>query len=202
MTGAQRTTVVLLAGGSATRLPGKLLLPVDGEPMAVRAYRRLSHGGRPLIVSARGPLPPELAAVITAPLVIDEFEDAGPLGGMVSAAAHVSTPLLFAAAGDLPQMDAAFIDALETAYDRVAASGTPPEAVVPRWPDGKDEPLAALYEARALERAGRAALAAGTRKVMAALAGLRLASYAVRAEDEAKLANVNTSADYEAHRRS
>jgi molybdopterin-guanine dinucleotide biosynthesis protein A len=195
-----RVTVVLLAGGAATRLPGKLGLPIAGEPMLARAYRRLTEGGRPCIVSARAPLEPRLAALIPAPVVLDEFDDAGPLGGLVSAAASVRTPLLFAAAGDLPQIGAAFVDALEDEYDRLCTAGDAPEALVPTWPSGRSEPLAALYDARALARAGRLALHAGTRKVMTALDGLRLARYAVRAEDEPALANVNSPADYETHK--
>jgi molybdopterin-guanine dinucleotide biosynthesis protein A len=193
--------VALLAGGAATRLPGKLSLPIAGEPMLARAFRRLTASGRPCVVSAKSPLPLELAAVIRAPVILDEFEDAGPLGGLVSAAAAVRTPLMFAAAGDLPQLSTAFIDALLAEYDRLVREGERPEALVPFWPSGMAEPLAALYDAQALAVAGRRAIEAGTRKVMTALSGLRLVPYPVRAEDEAALANVNTPADYEAHRR-
>jgi glutamate-1-semialdehyde 2,1-aminomutase len=196
--GRSRVTIVVLAGGSATRLPGKLSLPVDGEPMLVRTFKRLAAAGRPILLSARSPLDDTFSGFNDAQVVLDEYDAAGPLGGLVSAAARVSTPLLFAAAGDLPEIDADFIDALEAEYDRVRAGGKAPDAVVPRWPDGKHEPLAALYDARALERAGRAALAAGTRKVMAALDELHVATYPVGAADRTRLANVNTRADYDA----
>src|SRR5207302_10247775 len=64
-------------------------------------------------------------------------------------------------------------------------------------PDGTLEPLAALYETRALLRAGRRALGAGLRRVTAAFEGLRVAFYALGPEDEAKLTNVNTPEDYQ-----
>jgi molybdopterin-guanine dinucleotide biosynthesis protein A len=198
---AGRITIVLLAGGLATRLPGKLTLPVGGEPMLVRVYRRLTSVHRPCIVSARAPLDASLGSSIPAPVVVDEYDDAGPLGGLVSAAAHVRTPLFFAAAGDLPGIDADFVDALDREFDRLAAAGHVPEAVVPAWPDGKLEPLAALYDVKAFERAGRHALEAGRRRVTAALDGMRVARYAIGPEDEARLANVNTPDDYAAHGR-
>jgi molybdopterin-guanine dinucleotide biosynthesis protein A len=201
VTAPPRTTIVLMAGGLATRLPGKLSLPVNGEPMLVRIFKSLSASGRPCIVSARAPLDAALAASLPGPVVADELPDGGPLVGLVSAAAHVVTPLMFAAAGDLPNMDGAFVDALEAAYDAASASGVSAEAVVPTWPDGSVEPLAALYDSRAFLRCGRTALSTGKRNVTAAFEGMRVVPFAVRAEDEAKLANINTRADYEAHRK-
>jgi molybdopterin-guanine dinucleotide biosynthesis protein A len=197
-----RITIVLLAGGSATRLPGKLSLPVDGEPMLVRVFRRLQgSGGRPLVVSSRTPLEASFRDVIRAPVVLDDYDNAGPLGGLVSAAARVATPLLFAAAGDLPNIDCAFVDRLEAEYARLGGAGETPEAIVPRWTDGTLEPLAALYDVNALASSGARALAAGRKRVTAALEGLRVAYFPVGVEHEAQLANVNTPEDYAAHRR-
>lgn len=191
-----RITIVLLAGGSATRLPGKLVLPIGGEPMLVRVYNRLRVATMPIVISARAALAPELAASIDAPVVIDAFVDAGPLGGLVSAAAQVKTPLLAAVAGDLPNLDAPFIADLKREYDDRCAAGERPDAVVPMWRGGELEPLAALYDTQAILQSGRHALEAGRRKVTAALDGLRVAYITVRPEDEARLANVNTPADY------
>lgn len=197
---AARTTIVLLAGGSATRLPGKLALPIEGEPMLVRVYRRLVDGTRPCVVSARGPLAHALAAEIDAPVVFDDRGDVGPLGAIVTVASTLSTPLFFAAAGDLPELDASFIDDLETAYDAHGAVGAPPEAVVPAWPNGALEPLAALYDTSAAVHAGSVALASGRRRVSAMIDGLRVLRFDVRPQDEPRLANVNTRPDYEAYR--
>ena len=55
--------VCILAGGEATRLPGKLALDVGELPMLVRVYRNVSPG-RTTWLSTKGPLPPELAAHI------------------------------------------------------------------------------------------------------------------------------------------
>jgi len=194
---AARTTIVLLAGGSATRLPGKLSLSIEGEPMLVRVYRRLVDDRRPCVVSARAPLDRSLAAKIDAPVIFDEHAGAGPLGAIVTVASALTTPLFFAAAGDLPELDASFVDDLERAYDLDARKGEPPEAVVPAWSNGDIEPLAALYATSAAVRAGSAALASGQRRVSAMIDALRVLRFDVRPQDEARLANVNTRPDYE-----
>ena len=196
---AARTTIVVLAGGSATRLPGKLLLPIQGEPMLARVYRRLNDGARPCVISARRPLDDALAASIDAPIVYDDRGDVGPLGALVTVAATLRTPLFFAAAGDLPELDAAFIDDLEFAFDRQAERGDAPEAVVPVWPSGDLEPLAAIYETKAVIRAGSEALESGRRRVSAMIERLRVLRFDVRPQDEARLANVNTRPDYDAY---
>jgi len=198
---AARTTIVIFAGGHATRLPGKLSLPVGGEPMLARVHRRLVDGRRPCVVSARAPLEPALAAIVNAPVVIDERGDVGPLGALVTVASRVSTPLFFAAAGDLPDIDAAFVDDLETEYDMLARSGAEPEAVVPAWPNGDLEPLAALYNTRAAVRAGALALDEGGRRLTSMLDRMHVARFPVRPQDEPRLANVNTPRDYDAYRR-
>ena len=191
----QHVTIVLLAGGRATRLPGKLARAVGDEPMLVRVFRRLTSGGRPCIVSVRESLPPELAALISAPVVADAYGDVGPLGALASAAAHVRTPLLFAAAGDLVNINAGIIDALEQRFHEEAAkSQTSPQAVLPRHANGDVEPLAALYDTAALLASAVKTLAQGRKKVTQALEGLRVVHYAIGA-DEATFLNINTPED-------
>ena len=192
-------TVVLLAGGPATRLPGKLALDVSGEPMLLRSIRRLTEEGWPCVISLRTPFATPLTMPSTEEVdwevVQDEVADGGPLGGLCSAARKVRTPLLFAAAGDLPNLSAAFASELLDAYH--AALPRTPAAVLPTWPDGHVEPLAALYDRDALVRGATEALSAGKRKVTAALEGLEVLAYPVGREHEATLFNVNTPQDYE-----
>jgi len=188
-------TIVLLAGGKATRLPGKLTRTIGDEPMIVRVYRRLTTGGRPCIVSVREPLPAAVAQHITAPIVEDTHGDVGPLGALASAAAHVRTPLLFAAAADLPNVDAGVIDALEELYRLEAQHSVAPDVILPRHPNGDVEPLAALYDTAALCASALRTLAQGRKKVTQALEGLRVTYYDVSAGNAAKFVNVNTADD-------
>ena len=187
-----------MAGGPATRLPGKLALDVSGEPMLMRALRRLTEPGWACVISVRTPLSVPLTSAENAAdweTAVDEIADGGPLGGLCSAARRARTPLLFAAAGDLPNLSAEFASDLLAAYH--AARPREPAAVLPTWPDGHVEPLAALYDRDALVRGATAALAAGKRKVTAALDGLDVLAYPIRPADEEALLNVNTPQDYE-----
>ncbi|HEV2908131.1 MAG TPA: molybdenum cofactor guanylyltransferase [Candidatus Eremiobacteraceae bacterium] len=196
MRAGDRISVVLMAGGPATRLPGKLALDVRGEPMLVYAFRRLTALGWPCVVSVRAPLAPQTGSALAgATVALDEISDGGPLGGMLSAAKSVQTRLFFAAAGDLPNLSTAFALRLLKAYDAAPRS---PAAVMPTWPDGHVEPLAALYERDAFVRGAQAALAQRKRKVTAALDGLDVLAYRITSEDESALLNVNTPEDYEA----
>ena len=189
-------TIVLLAGGRATRLPGKLMRTIGDEPMIARVYRQLTASGHPCVVSVREPLPAAVAQRISAPMVQDAYGAAGPLGGLASAAAHVRTPLLFAAAGDLPNVDALVVDALEERYrQETERSGVAPDVVLPRHPNGDVEPLAALYNTAALRTSAVRALAIGQKKVTQALEGLRVIHYDIAAAEAIKFVNVNTLHD-------
>ncbi len=190
-------TIVLLAGGAATRLPGKLGMPIDGEPMLVRAYRRLAADDTPCIISVRDRLEVRFPEAIKCDIIQDEFPDGGPLGALLSAARRVRTPLFMAVAGDLPNIDRAFVAKLLKAYAEPLAAGDPPAAVLPTWPDGKVEPLAALYATAPWVRGAERALKEGRRKVTAALDGLNVVPYRVTPDEERMLANVNTPEDYE-----
>ncbi len=163
--------------------------------MLVKVFRQLTATGRPCVISVREPLAPELSRSIPAPTVSDTHADAGPLGGLASAAAHVRTPLLFAAAGDLPNIDCALIDELERQYRQAATGAAAPEVVLPRHENGDVEPLAALYDTAALRDSAQRCLALGRKKVTQALEGLRVIHYDIPAERASTFININTDAD-------
>jgi molybdopterin-guanine dinucleotide biosynthesis protein A len=188
-----RVTIVVLAGGDATRLPGKLALPVDGEPMLARVLRAMSATGAPCLVAAGARSPEALGANPAIPLVYDEHPGEGPLAALASAARAIPTPFFLAVAGDMPGIDAAFVARIVAA----AEAARWPDAIVPRHADGTIEPLAALYKRDPWVAAARTALARGRRNVSAALDGLRVVYYDIVPEDEPALANVNTPSDYE-----
>ncbi len=196
MTPEPTVTIVLLAGGKATRLPGKLTRAIGDEPMMLRVYRRLTSSGRPCIVSVREPLPAMVAMHIHSPTVEDTHGDVGPLGALASAAAQVRTPLLFAAAADLPNVDAAVIDALEDRYRLEAQNlGAAPDVILPRHANGDVEPLAALYDTAALRASALRTLAQGRKKVTQALEELRVRYYDISPHETVKFVNVNTADD-------
>ena len=183
--------VAILAGGEATRLPNKLALATGDVPMLVRVYRNVC-GGRATYVSTRGSFSPEIEALLDCPMVVDRYEHRGPLCGLLSTMEAMSTPLVFAVAGDAPFIDSAFID-------RVAAAWQPgDEAVIPvHERNGREqlEPLAALYDRKAFLREGSTLLATDG-SMHGVIARLRVRQLPISPQDAHIFANVNTQADY------
>ena len=130
-----KSAVCILAGGEATRLPGKLSMAVGDVPMLVRVYRNVSPG-RETWLSTKGPLPEEIAALIDAPQVVDRWPLRGPLSGLLSTLSEMRAEWVFAVAGDAPFVDAAFIDRLEkhagAQYDAIVEWGIPDHGALQR----------------------------------------------------------------------
>lgn len=188
--------VILLAGGEATRLPGKLYLDAGDLPLLVRVYRNVS-AGRTTTVSCKGALPYEIGLLIDAPTVVDRWPLRGPLSGLLSTMSELRAPWVFAAAGDAPFIDAAFIDRLEA----LIAPGD--EAIVPRRLAGEEtltEPLASLYSREAFLREGLPVLSAGNGGVRTVID--RLSTHYVDIDDDRIFANVNTPDEYVSLRKS
>jgi molybdopterin-guanine dinucleotide biosynthesis protein A len=183
------TGVAILAGGEATRLPGKLLLDAGGVPLLLRAYRNVGPG-RETVISCAATFPAALDALLPVPLIVDREPRRGPLGGVVTALGRMRSRWVFVLAGDTPFAGSALLERLE------AARRPGDEAVVPvRQRDGRRqlEPLAALYDRIAFVRAGVEALRRGAGSMRAALAGLRAHTLAV--EDSRAFINLNSPAD-------
>jgi molybdopterin-guanine dinucleotide biosynthesis protein A len=185
--------VCILAGGEATRLPGKLALAVGDVPMLVRVYRNVSPG-RQTWLSTKGRLPPEITTQIDAPQVVDRWRLRGPLSGLVSTMSEMTTPWVFAVAGDAPFVTSAFIDEL-AAHVRDDL-----DAIVPQNEGERKgiEPLAALYRREAFVREGLAVIERGEGALRLVIDRLRAAFVGVR--DARIFTNVNTPQDYAALR--
>jgi molybdopterin-guanine dinucleotide biosynthesis protein A len=185
--------VCILAGGEATRLPGKLALAVGDVPMLVRVYRNVSRG-RETWLSTKGELASEMDALIDAPRVVDRWPLRGPLSGLLSTMSEMRTEWVFAVAGDAPFVDADFIGVL------AAHAGPNVEAVVPMHDENakRIEPLAALYRREAFLREGMPVLLGGEGALRLVIDRLKARFVPVR--DARPFANVNTPADYDALR--
>lgn len=177
-------TTVILAGGRATRLPGKLEIDIGGEALLARVYHNLRNAA-PIAISGAGSFGPGLDAVLECPMIVDRWPGRGPLAGLLSAALELSTRWIFAVAGDAPRVTPSVLDAL------IAARRDQDEAIVPEH-DGALEPLAALYDRVALEREAPAVLHEGNASMHALLDRLTVRRVAMRAD---LFLNVNTAAD-------
>ena len=81
--------IVILAGGRATRFPGKLEAPLDGEPLLARVYHHVRDIA-PTMIAGRDTFSGTLDALLDCPIVVDRWPDRGPLGGLLSAAHETS----------------------------------------------------------------------------------------------------------------
>ena len=184
--------VVVLAGGRASRFPGKLEALVDGEPLVLRAFRTARATGWPVYVSAQGPFPLQIDRHLDCPVLIDRQPWAGPLRALQSACESIAQKRIFALAADLPCVDAPLLE-------RIADAWLPDdEAVVPRH-GGRLEPLAALYARSAILQESFT-LFGEPRASMHDLIE-RIGAHFLDVEPE-HFANVNTSADLAALSRS
>lgn len=184
-----RYGILILAGGEATRLPGKLSLPIAGVPLVVRVYRNLASPGREIVISAKATFAPAVDAQLPVALVVDRAPRLGPLGGIVTSLSRMRSSVVFVVAADAPHVDRAVADALARRW----RSGD--EAVVPTHGADAIEPLAALYSRAALARVAHAAILAG-RKSVRGLLGPALRTRFV-AYDARAFANVNERSDYD-----
>jgi molybdenum cofactor guanylyltransferase len=176
--------IVILAGGRATRFPGKLETNIAGEPMLARVYRQFRDAG-PVLVAGRGTFSPQLDALLECPIVIDRWSDRGPLGGLLSAALHSDAKRIFAVAGDAPLVSPEVLDALLERWE------LGDEAAIPEH-DGCLEPLAALYDRGALIREGLECLRGPKASMHALLARLNARRVSMPARF---FVNVNTVDD-------
>ncbi|MGD0968822.1 MAG: molybdenum cofactor guanylyltransferase [Candidatus Aquilonibacter sp.] len=177
-------TIVILAGGRATRFPGKLEATFDGEPLLARVYHHLRDVA-PVMVAGRGTFSDALDAILECPIVVDRWPNRGPLGGLLSAAYETNASRIFAVAGDAPRITSELVDELLQAWT------AEDEAIVPEH-DGRLEPLAALYSRDALLREGWECLHSDDTSMHALLARLRVRHVVCDAD---AFANINTSAD-------
>jgi molybdopterin-guanine dinucleotide biosynthesis protein A len=180
-----------VAGGESTRLPGKLARRFGGIPLLARVAQATAPG-REAVIAAREPLDEALLSQVALPLVFDRPGGRGPLAGLLAACSHLSTPLVFAVGGDMPGVTADLIDRLAQAWQ----SGD--EALVPVGPDGRLEPLAALYDRAAVLREGPRLFAEGGASMMALLDRLHARPYPMA--NTHAFVNINTPQDEAAFR--
>ena len=178
--------VVILAGGEATRFPGKLESDAGGVPLLVRVYRNVASAG-PVYVSASRSFTREIDAELDCPIVIDRWPQRGPLAGLYSTFAHVREPLVFVVAGDAPFVDSAVVREVHAYWEPGV------QAVVPVNNQGRLEPLCALYDRAAFLAVAAEVLREGSGGVAAAVE--RLPARRVQLSNERVFSNVNTTYD-------
>lgn len=185
---------VILAGGAARRMGGgdKGLLPLGGGTVLSSVVARLAPQAGPLALNANGD--PARFAGYGLPVLPDTVPGRpGPLAGVLAAMRWAGTGRVATAAADTPFLPRDLIERLAAAGPGIVVAAAPdPERGVAR------HPTFALWPA-ALADALEAALAGGTRKVLA-FADAHGWDEA-RFDDGAAFFNVNAPADLEEARR-
>jgi len=183
----------ILAGGASSRMgTDKAHLRLGGRTFTERAAAALGAiATRISIVSAR----PESVG-LNLPVVEDIYRDCGALGGLHAALSACRAPWAAVVSCDLPFVTGELFARLRGLRTEDAA------AIVPRQPDGRPQPLCALYSpARCLELAARL-LHEGERRPRVLLQQARTRwvvpeELADLSDAELFFLNVNTPTDYE-----
>jgi molybdopterin-guanine dinucleotide biosynthesis protein A len=158
---------VVLAGGKSARMgTEKAALRIGGEPLLARAVRRLRLALPN--VSIIGPSELTMLAPGT-PVFPDEFPGLGPLGGLATALARVSSHYIFLTGCDMPFVEPALVSAL-AAY----ASRSPEVDVVALRTARGLEPLHAVYARTCAPLVQERIVAADGRSMSALLERLRV----------------------------
>jgi len=143
--------VVILAGGEATRFPGKLASDAGGIPLLLRVYRNVRAIG-PVYVSANAVFGENVARELDCTIVPDDRPGRGPLGGLVSTFERVCEERCFVVAGDAPFVDASVYQHLLQAWSEDVAAVVAERS----WPL---DPLFPLYSRGAFLSPARPVLA-------------------------------------------
>lgn len=190
----EQITGLVLAGGRGTRMGGvdKGLQLFRGEPMALRAARRLRPQVGTLLVNANRHL--DEYTKLGVPVCADEITGyAGPLAGMHAGLCACSTDYLVTVPCDSPLLPASLVDRLADALVRQRSDAA--VAVVSTAGQARRHPVFLMLKRNLLPQL-TAYLDSGGRKVDQWLASVACAEALF--DDELAFANVNTLAQLDA----
>ena len=196
-------TVCIQAGGQSSRMgEDKALKPFLGRPLIQRVVERLSSIGDELIVTTNRP---DDYRFLGLPLFPDLKPGRGALGGLYTAIASASHPMVAVVACDMPFASASLIEAarrllIAEQADVALARAAPRAERAGRSEEGY-EPLHAIYRRETCLPAIEAAIDADQWKVIAWFPQVNvrvLTSDEIRRYDPSGLAfwNVNTPEEF------
>ncbi len=151
-------SAIILAGGKGKRIGGsKHLRKLQGKPLVLHVLERASGSAEEIIVvlkkdddpaAYRGILPHNVK------MVLDTAQSEAPLVGIMTGTRAATSEYSVLLSCDLAFLQPA---ALNYLFEQVQGL----DAVVPQWPDGRFEPLHAVYRTKAAAQAAEDALSAG-----------------------------------------
>ncbi len=181
---AEEAEAFILVGGHSSRFGSdKALFEIDGRAMVLHVADALRPHLATVTLVGQSTEYQDLGF----PLIPDTVAGAGPLGGIVSALQHASAPRCLVVGCDMPLLASAPLALLLK-----EATSADVEAVIPRTPDGRLQPLCAVYAKRAQGPLSRA-LRAGERKITDALEWVNWKPLPV--DDPTPFSNINRMSD-------
>lgn len=192
-------SAVILAGGRSRRFGDgdKALADLAGRPFFVRVVEAARTVADEVIVSCRRDqvdrFEDRLGSTSVDAFVEDRFDDAGPLAGIQTGFDAASGPYTALIACDMPLVDPGVLESLFRQAD-----GT--DGAVPRHPDGRLEPVQAVYHTRRMHQEVSRMLPTGG-SVCEALDRLRVATAPTEAFPARSFHDVNTARDLAAAER-
>ena len=157
-------SAVILAGGRGKRMGHreKSMMAVNGQPLITYVINSLEKVVDDIIISVRDKAQGELLDTILQgyTYAYDEFENKGPLSGILSGLSLCRNEFCFIAACDMP-----FIN--EDVVKMLFGMGEGHDAAIPRWKDGYIEPLHAVYKCESMIKETRKAIESGESIILA-----------------------------------
>lgn len=184
-TAAAGWSVIVLSGGGGTRMGG-----------ADKA--RLIVGGRTLLDTLLADVPEQVPVVVAGPpqecsvpvlFAPEEPVGGGPVAGIASALAYISTDLILVAAVDMPRAGALLPDLIA----RLRATNA--DVVVPVSSDGRRQVLLTAWRTPALRAAVDRLGEVRDRSVRDLVAGATAESWHLTVEESASVADIDTPGD-------
>lgn len=184
---AEPRAAIILAGGKSRRMKGeKPLLPLNGRTLIEALIEQLRPCFDIILISAGDQTK---FAFLNLPVIVDEAPGLGPLPAILTGlrASPCRTNVILAC--DIPVVDVPFLK-------RMLSLAAGNDIVVPRYSDGKFEPLFAVYD-RAIVPAIEKQIAADDFRISSLFFTCRTAFVAMDGQEWFR--NLNTIEEYHAY---
>ena len=157
-------SAIILAGGRGKRMGyrEKSMMAINGQPLITYVIKSLEKVVDDIIISVRDMAQGELLDTILPgyTYAYDEFENKGPLSGILSGLTLCRNDFCFIAACDMP-----FIN--EDVVKMLFSKSESHDAAIPRWEDGYLEPLHSVYRCETMRQETRKAIERGESIILA-----------------------------------
>jgi len=144
--------IIVLAGGRSSRFGrDKALMDFGGEPLIAHIIGKLRGLGDECVVSiGKNRAAEDYRSVLPNDTLViqDTFDFQGPLAGFMTALNRCKSNLCFLGACDMPFIEPKIVEYLFNESSKYSGA-------VPRWRDGRLEPLHAVYDCDAARHAAR-----------------------------------------------